>query len=251
MIIANKRGLSVVSKIKNKLASFLKKRFSRTIYVFGDSHAEVFYTVNDDFTPFLTQFDVSSVGGATAQGLRNPNSKTDALKTFKEKILSISNKKRKAIFLLGEVDTGFVIWYRSQKYNEPVEIQLQNSISTFFEFLNWTKSVGMNDIYVLSVPLPTIKDGQNFGDVANSRKEIKASQLERTQLTLRYNRMLKENADELGYKFISTDQYLLNDNTGLIRDEFMNKDKTNHHLDDNEYSKVICQELYKQEVLRK
>lgn len=227
----------------------IRSMFSQTIHVFGDSHAEVFKKINEKSSLSLTFFDVCWIGGATAQGLRNPKSKTDAISIYKKKIRSIKNKKRKMFFLLGEVDTGFVIWYRSQKYGEQVDSQLQNSLDAFIDFIEWVRKEGFNNLYVLSVPLPTIIDGQDFGEVANARAEVKASQLERTQLTLRYNKKLQESASKIGYKFISTDGYLLNPSTGLIYDKYMNKDKTNHHLDEDEYIKAIHQELLKQKVL--
>lgn len=227
----------------------IKRLIIRSVYVFGDSHAEVFKRLNSKEYFRITRFDVCWVGGATAQGLRNPNSKTDALKIYKDKIQSIKKKKSKLIFLLGEVDTGFVIWYRAHKYNENVEVQLQNSLSTFFEFIEWVQNEGFLNLYVMSVPLPTIKDGQNFGDVANARSEIKATQLQRTELTLKYNQLLKENSEKVGYKFISTDKYLMNPETNLIFDKFLNKDRTNHHLDEDQYSEIIYKAILEQKVL--
>ena len=112
--------------IKN-LVIFLRRRygrvksmlFGRRYFVFGDSHTEVFQHIHSNsLIPYCT-FKVIMVGGATAQGMRNPNSKTNALNVFRQELNSV-HPKSKLIFLLGEVDTGFVIWYRAKKYKESV-----------------------------------------------------------------------------------------------------------------------------------
>lgn len=235
--------------IRNLKALRHKLKSINQNYSFGDSHADVFNVLNSLIFPLVNIFNVTWIGGATAQGLRNPNSKTEALKIFKEKILKIEDKQSKLFFLLGEVDTGFVIWYRSQKYGEKVEEQLNNSLDAFLNFIDWVKEQGFSKIFVISVPLPTIQDGQTFGEVANARKEVRASQLERTQLTLKYNSILKTNADSYKYQFISTDEHLLDSTNGLIKEKFLNKDRTNHHLDEKEYAKVLSKELLKHKIL--
>jgi hypothetical protein len=82
----------------------------------GDSHTKVFEYCNQKTRRFL--FDICIVEGATAQGAVNPNSKTDALKIFTNKIAN--TKSDKLLIMLGEVDCGFVIWVRSKRYNISV-----------------------------------------------------------------------------------------------------------------------------------
>ena len=84
------------------------------ILVFGDSHSMVFRYCNNKQNKF--KFHVCEVGGATALGLVNPNSKTNALPIFSNKIRNSNSKMFKKVFLmLGEVDCGFVIWVCSKK----------------------------------------------------------------------------------------------------------------------------------------
>lgn len=61
----------------------------------------------------------TQVPGATAVGLRNPNSTTNALETFRAALLPRRNVI--PVIHLGEVDCGFVIWYRAEKYGESLE----------------------------------------------------------------------------------------------------------------------------------
>ncbi|WP_201766594.1 SGNH/GDSL hydrolase family protein [Picosynechococcus sp. NKBG15041c] len=132
-------------------------------------------------------FNVVSVGGATASGLENPNSITQAFSIFKT---NLENSKAKiVIVLLGEVDTGFVIWYRSEKYNTKVEEMLDKALKNYQDFLLFLSK--RYQVICLSTPLPTIKDGQNHGQVANLRKDIKASQRDKTQLTIQFNKSMK------------------------------------------------------------
>jgi O-antigen/teichoic acid export membrane protein len=208
-------------------------------YVFGDSHAKIFSHINAIHPFSKLYFDVTPVKGATAQGLVNPNSQTNSLQIFKNKINTINNKQSILIFLLGEVDTGFVIWYRAQKYGDSVEVQLERSLANYISFLTETQKCGFQNIFVVSAPLPTIRDNQTWGDIANLRKEVTATQLERTELTLKYNSRLQDLCDTHGIKFVNFDEELLDSTTGLIKDVFLNKDRNNHHLDADQYS-AIC-----------
>lgn len=228
----------VIKKIYHRI----KRVFTIKYFVFGDSHVEVFqYIERKKIKPFH-QFDVTLVGGATAQGMRNPNSKTNALQIFTEKIEKLLVTDR-LIFQLGEVDTGFVMWYRAIKYNESIEKQLAETIKIYFAFIDKLLIKGFKKITLISAPLPTIEDNQEWGEVANARKEVKASKKERTDLTLKYNNILKENCNKRGIKFIDCSDELIDKTTGYINLKFKNKDPLNHHLDLYEYSKIILKKL--------
>jgi hypothetical protein len=234
-------------QIKNKILHFVDIAFQKIkgkeiFYAFGDSHLEVFNYINYNYNEKY-YFDVTAVGGATALGIVNPNSATNSLEIFNKKISRIKNKSSYLFFLLGEVDTGFLIWYRSMKYNNSIELQLQKSIDNYICFLESLKIKGFKKIYILSAPLPTIKDGQNLGEIANLRKEIKATQIERTQLTIRYNEELKTRILRLGFVFLSTSEELIDKNKGIIKDKYLNKDPCDHHLDSMQYSSLIIYKL--------
>ncbi len=216
---------------------------SKTIYVFGDSHAFVFPYINKRYPFYSYYFDTTAITGATAVGMRNPNSKTNALPIFQNKISSIKDKSSTLLFLLGEIDTGFVIWYRADKYNESVDKQLEESINAYQKFLLAIQNQGFKNIIIQSAPLPTIKDNQTWGKIANLRKEVNANQIERTQLTLEYNKRLKNIAKQNGYHFLDLDQYLLNKNSSLIDNKYLNKDANDHHLDNKAYSNIIIKQI--------
>ncbi|MEO0455215.1 MAG: SGNH/GDSL hydrolase family protein [Cyanobacteria bacterium P01_A01_bin.114] len=188
------------------------------------------------------KINVLLVEGATAQGIANPNSKTHALARFNQR-LNKAQKWQTLFFSLGEVDCGFVIWYRVQKHGSDIESQLERSIQNYIDFLISTRQSGFQNINVISAPLPTIRDGQNWGKIANLRQSVKASQLERTQLTLRYNQMLQKRCLEHGFNFIDVTAEQLDPHTHLIADSFLNEDPLDHHLDAAAYSKLLVSHL--------
>ena len=151
----------------------------------GDSHAGVFNYCNSRQNNFV--FDVRIVGGATAQGAVNPNSKTDALNIFEKKINS--TRADKILIMLGEVDCGFVIWVRSKRYNISIDEQINNSVNNLFTFVDniiATKNYTNKDIIICGSILPTIKDSTDKRFLGGARSEVDVSQLERTkkQLTI-------------------------------------------------------------------
>ena len=124
----------------------------------GDSHSRVFKFLNNKQNEI--QFDVCEIGGATAQGAVNPNSKTNI---FLNKIKN-SKKADKIIIMLGEVDCGFVIWVRSKRYNISVDEQIENSTNNLFKFIEKILnnfSYKKEEIIVAGAVLPTIKDNTN------------------------------------------------------------------------------------------
>lgn len=200
----------------------------------GDSHVSVFNKIKNTL--------VLSVPGATNMGIKNPHSKTKA----RPKIDSFLNKKLKKsdtlIFLMGEVDCGFVIWYRKEKYNDTLKSQFNESINNYFELILSYKDK-CNNIIVCDVPPPTIRDNVKVrGDVANKRMGIKATQIERTELTKKYNNHISEFCEQNGFTHLKYMDFLLNKN-GVVDQKYMNKNPKDHHLDNQEFSKILNKKL--------
>jgi hypothetical protein len=181
------------------------------------------------------------VGGATAQGLHNPNSRTDALGQFRRRCDN-ARAWQYLVFMLGEIDCGFVIWYRAEKYGVSVESQVEHSLGGYRELLGRQIQRGFRTL-VLSVPLPTIQDGQDWGEVANARREVKASLRDRTDLTLEYNRRLATECAEIGAIFIDFTADMLDPESRQIRSEFMNPDPTDHHLNVEVFGELVARRL--------
>lgn len=209
------------------------------LLVLGDSHGEVFRQ-----PLFAARFpdhtwDCVIVPGATASGLENPNnSKTQAYPAFKQ-ALSGSNARR-VIVSLGEVDTGFVIWYRARKYKESVFAMLDRAVDAYARFLG--EFAADHELLCVSTPLPTIRDGAPWGEVANLRKEVDASQRARTALTLEFNRRMCQRALGLGVSYLSLDGRSLGAD-GLVRPELMHANPSDHHYAPDRYAELIAAEL--------
>lgn len=203
----------------------------KNIIVCGDSHAGVFRFMNNKQKNI--HFDVCEVGGATAQGMVNPNSKMNALSIFINKIKK-SKKADKIIIMLGEVDCGFLIWVRSKRYNISVYKQIENSTENLFKFIekiinnfNYSKE----DIIVIGSVLPTIKDSTNKKYLNGARSEVDVSQKIRTDKTLEYNEILKTYCKKNGHHYIDITEETLDSNSNIIKDNFINNNPCDHHLD--------------------
>jgi hypothetical protein len=210
-------------------------RGRRRVIVLGDSHTRVFQRY---VAPRVdAMLDVFVVEGATAQGLANPNSATDAIGIFRERVASASPSQ--TVFIqLGEVDCGFVIWYRAEKYGMSIDEQLELSLGNYLSFVDELTAAGF-EVWVFSTPLPTIADDQDWGEVANLRRSVKANQVERTALTVRYNGLLGDECRARGLRFLDVTSDQLDPVTGCIKNKFMNSNPLDHHLDDSEWGELV------------
>ena len=213
----------------------------------GDSHVNLFRHASNRgwierpclFTP---------VGGATAVGLRNPNSMTNALDKFKSALLP-AELDHIPVIQLGEVDCGFVIWYRAQKYAEDVEAQKRESVAAYFEFVDALIKGGYRSVVITAATLPTIREGVDWGEVANARREVKSTLRQRTDLTLDYNRELYKGAQLRRLPFIDITDNVLDQDTGVIAESFRHPDPTDHHLHPEKVGPLWAAELNRLQLI--
>lgn len=210
------------------------------ILVLGDSHAAVFSDARFRAEFPLHSFEVVSIGGATASGLENPNSKTQSAPKF----LDALGKSRAGtvVVLLGEVDTGFVIWYRAEKYEAELSQMLLSALTSYQDFLTVLKDG--HRVICLSAPLPTIPDGQEWGEVANARKDVRASQMERTTLTIRFNAGMKRFCAENGIDYLDFDDQSMGED-GLVDKRLLNSNPLDHHYEPCAYMEMMVPKLQK------
>lgn len=147
---------------------------------------------------------------------------------------------REIIVMLGEVDTGFVIWYRAKQYGASVEAMFGQAVDRYCAFLR--ELVGYGRVIVMSCPLPTIPDDNAWGDVANLRKDIDTSQRQRTDLALGFNRAIADYCDAEGICFISLDEESLGDD-GLVKRALLNPNPADHHYARLPYARLIARHL--------
>lgn len=214
-----------------KLQSF----FCEDVLVLGDSHARVFARPLLRRRLWRHHLKVVAVPGATASGLENPDSKTRALPLFESALAA--TKARQAVVLLGEIDAGFVIWYRAQKYGIPVSEALEHACATYCAFLLKVQGRGIRPICV-SAPLPTIEDGNDWGEVASLRRSIRATQRERTDLTLRFNERVAAFCRAKNIAYIGLDEASTAEN-GLVDPALLNPDPLDHHYKVRAYAALL------------
>lgn len=206
----------------------------------GDSHAWVIRLAA--LRPVLdAKVELCSVPGATAQGLLNPNSNTNALHRFQRRCAEAPTWQI-LVFLLGEVDCGFAIWHWAEKHGVSIEAQMTRSIQGYSLLLESTLESGFRTV-VLSAPLPTIPDDLERRQVVGARRDIRASQRDRTSLTLEYNERLHAACARLGANFIDVTTPTLNPVTGTVRFEYLNPNRFNHHQNFRRYADLVAPAL--------
>jgi hypothetical protein len=149
---------------------------------------------------------------------------------------------------MGEVDCGFVIWHRVEKYNETLESQMNESLSNYFNFIVKYKNL-CKRIVICDVVPPTMGDIQNIkDDNDNLRLEIKATQKERTNLTLKYNSEIERFCVENNFTYLSFTKEMLGED-GLVMEKYKNKHTEDHHLDRGTFSDILNKKMKELNIL--
>lgn len=228
-----------IRKLKKRIVLAVKRRLWEEILVLGDSHTSIFLHSNIRRAFPKSFFNVINVGGATASGLPNPNSKSQAARQFTDALADTT--ARRMIAMLGEVDTGFIIWFRAAKYGEPVERVMEQAVANYTAFLTDLRARA-DSLLCVSTPLPTIRDGTEWGEVATARKEVTASQRERTELTLRFNASIRSFCENHDIGYVDLDPQSLGSD-GVVRPDLLNPDPNDHHYAPDAYSKILLKPL--------
>ena len=204
---------------------------SNKILLLGDSHAHVFKLVDRASSNFSISHCI--VTGSSAQGAVNPHSKTNALPIFRDVLLKNAESHTHCMTMLGEVDCGYVIWYRKKKYNDSIRTQLERSLNNYFQFLRQEveKYFPSEHILICCVVPPTIQDNTDKRFLKGARTEVTATQLERAKLTETYNHYLSKICSKRGYKFVNPYAHLIDQKTRLPKKDILNKNPYDHHLD--------------------
>lgn len=202
----------------------------RKLLALGDSHLEALQLASELRLLSSDTDEFCIVPGATAVGLRNPNSLTDALNIFRD-ALAKQAKDTHVLLHLGEVDCGFVIWWRAMKYGETVNRQFKESLLAYMDFVLYVRGLGFEKICITGASLPTIRDGIDFGEVANKRAEISVDLGSRTGLTLEYNAALKTFASRSSFHYFDISDAVLDRSQRVVSDYFRNPNPVDHHLD--------------------
>ncbi|MGQ1787116.1 hypothetical protein [Saccharicrinis sp. GN24d3] len=213
------------------------------IHILSDSHGEAFKYI--DWGNFNITPSYCIVQGATASGLANPNSKTKALPIFTNYLKTRVKKNDTIIFQLGEIDCGFTIWLRAEKKGLNINKQLEETLKNYTRLLKFASYKTQNKVIVTSAIPPTIEDDQDFGEIANLRKEVKANLVERTNLTKSFNLKINEICIQESFTFIDLDRTLIDTDKLVVKQEYKNNNHLDHHLEPTKLAQLLESELSK------
>jgi hypothetical protein len=224
----------------SRTASRLRRR--RHVLCLGDSHVGVFGQV----TLPGVWFRVVQVRGATASGIQNPNSSTDARRRF-EAALARAKAWQHVLVNLGEVDCNFIVWRRAEKTGSTVARQLATTLDSYERFLAEVCAGGFASVTVLSATLPTIEDYQTLGErfpdfdpeILGFRRQIRVAFEDRLRLTREFNEDLAARCERLGIAFVDTTSLQLDPRTNRVRTELLVPDKPNIHLHGPSYAGLL------------
>jgi len=214
------------------------------LHCIGDSHVQNFKYLASEYLLPRTSLRFCIVQGATNMGLANPHSQTQAMPIYMEYINKVSITDR-AVFCLGEVDCGFVIWYRADKHGTSIREQFELSLTNYFGLIDkYLEKVQQANLIICSTPLPTIPDHMLVkGEVANKRLSIRATQKERTDLTIEYNERLNDFCNKRGLHYLDLQHKTLDQLTGVVSVDYLNNDPQNHHLEPEKLAPLIVSKL--------
>lgn len=204
-------------------------RGKRILYCFGDSHIHMYrHTVSQGHLR-RTIIRCTCARGATAYGLANPGSRSNALHTFQKRLESIPRCDY-VLFMLGEVDCGSLLWHLSLNRALPAEELLEESLAHYEEFLGSLIGLGFENLIVSTIPVPAVIDDPPKTDTIPVRPKVPASLQQRTALTLRYNARLRQCCNRMNLRILDFEADLLDESSGVVRDQLLRTDALDHHL---------------------
>ena len=200
--------------------------------VFGDSHARC----------FSDKIKTYSFSSSSAKGLNNSNSLSKTNIEIKQ-IIDL-NKAMFFIFFFGKVDIDFIL---NHMYNKNSYLDLQeytkNIVDNYISFI-----IGLNikNIFICEIPIPHIDDNNMLKIInipqhhinLNTHLDEKYKAMRyhkvlpfnrRLNLTLLFNKHLKEKCLLNGFTFLEINKYF----GEKVPSKYIKPDKMDHHLDDS------------------
>lgn len=235
-----------------KLHNSLRKRWrklrcvlqgGKKILFIGDSHLGVFEYIFDHqlLTPHFINCDV--VGGATAYGVLNNHSITKSFVRFTHALQRFQHSDL-VVIMLGEVDCCYLLWKKANGKPESAMALLPKCMEGIQRVINKTNELIPNaEIVLAGAVLPTIKDEQYLSQESVMRREITATQRERTELVLAFNAELHALAKSNECHYLDITAATLDQNTGLLNDDFLLDELIDHHQSQAKTANLWVREL--------
>merc|ERR1712228_642716 len=149
---------------------------------------------------------------------------------------------------IGQVDVEYVWYYKQMKHCNTLcfdEHQIQISVNNLFKFLKdyFFERMDNAKIVIHGIHLPPLNN-KNMSDIlyhhfmhrADLKKEyldknlILPSHQKRTKMAIRFNQRLKQKCKEFGCLFVDISTEILDEQTGVVRNEFVEENEIDIHL---------------------
>ena len=220
------------------------------ILALGDSHIRVFEHTYFKYLMPQFSYEICYVPGATAYGIGNLHSQTNAYKIFLEMLEKYNYEE--IVVTLGEVDCAYTLWNLAEKTGKPMDTLLELSVERYKIFLNTLTAYA--PVKILSSTFPTVSDVAECDDsISGIRKKISISQKERTQLVLKFNEQIKVFVEsQVDMQYFDFNSMALDTKTGTVKYWLLNKKNIcDHHYKRPIYVIMIVLKMYYNRVYTK
>lgn len=211
----------------------LKPESGRILYCLGDSHLAVVSHIRDSCPLPGLVLAVCQIRGATAAGLGNPGSLVHSRRFLDSYLLRIPPDAA-LLLCFGEVDCNSGIPFRMQRYGTGAGHEVAASLAGFSVFLALLIAQGRSRLIVLSAPPPCQRK-----DKPSKDRRLWLDLPERTRITRLFNSGLAGICTGRGIFFLNLEDHLIDPVTGIVRQRFLQRSKTNHHLDSDALAPVV------------
>lgn len=233
-------------KSARKLLAKARCRFAggKKILVLCDSHGGVLEYIHDHGLLAPHYINCEVVGGATAYGLNNDKSKTQAFLKFSHAL------KRFPAFdvvgiMLGEVDCSVALWAVAEKRGVAADELIPHVMQGYQRLIDFLRASDKSQIILFGSILPTVSDAQKASQADSMRRNVRASQQQTTALVLAVNEQLKKLALANGVAYIDITEETLDKKTGLVNGDFLISERVDHHQSQSMTAPLWCRELRK------
>jgi hypothetical protein len=211
----------------------------KRVLVLGDSHVRVFEHAWFAFRLPRVRFEIEYVPGATAIGIDNRESVTDALNRFTETLEASAHDW--VLVNLGEVDTAYSLWRLLELRRHTIEALTDFAVDHYCTFI--ADIATRHRVAVLSAPLPTLADQAAPRDeTAAVRQQVGASQRERTELALAFNARIKSFCDAHGLPYLDSSREAQGPD-GLVKRAWLKRSGFDHHYARFPYARCLARQL--------
>jgi hypothetical protein len=232
----------ITAFLRSRPGAWLARRLGRTIVlVIGDSHVESFRTIRRRRLLPRVWVDTAIVRAASAMGIANDASHTGALQQFRA-VLARVPTSRQLIVILGEVDTGRLLWVRAERDGTAVDVQLHRSFTNYTAFLAELLAAG-RPVAVGAIAPQIVHERDLPKSAAWLRRTLTVPLTDRIAVTRSYNALLRAWCAEHGAAFLDWEADSVDPVSGAIRDELRPVHPYDNHPNPATYAPVAARHI--------